>query len=640
MRTLGLDVETSKKPIMHPWQKGAFLVTVGLADESGWRKTWVFNHDELTGEQTQREKIDEIQAEIYNSSRLVGHNLKFDLNWINAIGVDVSHCKLWCTQVVQYLLNAQRIGQLSLEELSRDYLNINKIDLVKVFWDAGYETSEIPLRILLPYQEQDCINPLAIYQRQVKLVRQEKLRPLVAIMNENTRVLSEIEGNGMLLDVEVAKGHVESLSLQLEVLDTNIQMEIGFALNLSSGHELSAALYGGTIKRPREEWVMKTLKSRPESTYKMRIVYDQIKVKGAGFPKDKKMETERDGVYKTDKNTIKYLTATTKAQRNLKKWLVERSGVAQARTTLLGKDGAGILNKVQHDGLVHPQYNMTVTKTGRLSSKEPNGQNLPREGTSPIKQSFIARHDFILECDISKAEWIAVAVLSRDPMMMQEIRQGIDPHTENAVTFFGANRAMETKKDKEIRSVAKIMTFRLIYGGSAYSFYMDQKMPSYSLKKWEQIVEDFYEKYKGLAIWQAEKVREVWRQKGSLRNPTGRIFKFFKGPKGFRPQQIKNFPVQAFATADIMPLAMVIIYRRFKAAKFKSLMIGQVHDALIFDAVKSEMHAIANICIDVFQHLPEYIMELWPEINFDLPMTGDADYGKSWGDLKKLELTL
>jgi len=641
MRTLALDVETSKAPILHPWQEGAELIAVGLADETGWRKTWVFNHDELDDLETQREKIDQIQREVINCSRIVGHNLKFDLNWLREIGVRSGHVKLWCTQVVEYLLNAQRIGDLSLDDLSKKYLNVHKIDRVKTMWDAGYETREIPLRILLPYLEQDCINALAIYQLQVPLVKVNRLATLTAIQNENTRVLSTIERNGMLLNVEEAMRHVKALRLKLEVLDTDIKMAVGSDFNLRSKDELSAMLFGGIVKRPREEWVIRQLKSKPESTYKMRIVYDEIKVKGMGFVADKKMKTKKEGVFKTDKNTIKFLKAKTKAQRNLKKWLIERSGAAKALSSLLGEEGTGIINKVVN-GLVHPKYNMTIAKTGRLTSSDPNGQNLPREGTSPVKLSFIARFDFILECDISKAEWVAVAVLCRDAAMMAEIHAGVDPHTENAKNFFGAkfdkNGEPLTKKDSELRTVAKIMTFRLIYGGSAYSFYMDQKMPNLSKKRWEQIVEEFYAKYKGLAKWQAENVRLVYRNNGVLRIPTGRKFRFFKGPKGYRPQQIKNFPVQAFATADIMPLAMTIIYKRFVKAGFKSLMVGQVHDALIFDVYKEEMEAIALLCRDVFRKLPEYVMQLWPEINFDLPMDGDADYGTSWGDLKKLKL--
>jgi DNA polymerase-1 len=644
MRTLAVDVETTKRPIMHPWQKEARLISVGLADETGWRKTWTLDHKELEAyesldeAQTQREKLDEIQACINTANRLVGHNIKFDLNWLSHVGIEYGHCKVWCTQIAEYLLEAQRIGQLSLGDLSKKYLKIDKIDLVKTFWDAGYETDEIPLRILTPYLEQDCINALAIYQRQVPLIKQEKLQAVAAIQNQNVIVLSEIERNGMLLDVDEAVRHVKNLTLEIQVLDTDIMLAFGEKINLNSKAELSAALYGGKVKRFEEVWVQKTLKTKPETTYRMKLEPYIKVIKGIGFQiNKKKLKTAKEGVYRTDKGTIQYLKAKTKGQRNLKKWLIQRSGADQALKTLKGKDGKGLLRKVQHDGLVHPQYNMTVTKTGRYSSKDPNGQNLPREGTSPIKLSFVSRLGKIMEVDISRAEWVAVAVLCRDPEMMREIHEGVDPHTENAIKFFKADPADGKKFDK-IRTTAKIMTFRLIYGGSAYSFYMDPKMPNYSLKFWEEVVAAFYEKYKGLAAWQAENIRLVYRQQGRLVNPTGRIFRFYKGNKGYRPQQVKNFPVQSFATADIMPLATAMIYKEFKRRGFKSLLIGQVHDALIFDALESEMVEIANMCIEIFEKLPAAVMQLWPHINFDMPMTGDAEVGDSWGDLHKLKL--
>ncbi|MHC4640090.1 MAG: DNA polymerase [Planctomycetota bacterium] len=648
MRTLALDVETTKRPFMHPWQKEACLVTVGLCDESGWVKTWVFEHDEASSEQTQREMIDEIQRQINNCSRIIGHNLKFDLNWIHSFGIRTDHAKLWCTQVAEYLLSSQRIGKLSLHDLSKKYLSVNKIDRVKTMWDAGYETTEIPLRILLPYQEQDCINALAIYQRQVPLVKKEGMTSLLAILNANTRVLSEIERNGMLLDQEEAMKHVTALQLKLQVIDTDLSMKIqdsipnfddlpGYEINLNSRDELSAYLYGGAIKVRREEWVMKTLKSKPETIYKPVIHLDSMQIPGLGFQANEKMHTKKKGVFSVGKDVIKYLKAKTKNQKEVKKLLRERSVTYKALSSLFGKDDTGIYNKVQYDGLVHPQYNQTVSATGRLSSSDPNGQNLPREGTSPIKLSFRARNDYILECDLSSIEWRIVAWLSQDPVMRAEIAAGIDPHTENAINFFGGNPE-DGKKFDRLRTIAKTMTFRLIYGGSAYSFFMDAKMPNYSKKKWEKIVEAFYEKYKGLARWQAANIRQVWSNGGWLRSPTGRKFIFEKAKGGYRAQQIKNYPVQSLATADIMPVAMVAVYTRFRKEGFKSLIIGQVHDSLVFDVKKDELEAIARMCKEEFEKLPEYINSLWPHMNFDMPLTGDAEYGKTWGSLTKLKL--
>jgi DNA polymerase I-like protein with 3'-5' exonuclease and polymerase domains len=652
--TLGFDVETTKLPFAFPWQKESTLVSVGLANEKGWKKTWTFNHEEdqffaveifIDGTKTlhryfaQREMIDDIQQHINVAHRLVGHNLKFDLNWLNYLGVDYSRCRLWCTMVTEYLLRGQRLGQLTLHDLSKQYLSIDKIDLVQTMWVAGYETTEIPLRILLPYLEQDCINALAIYQKQVPKIRVENMTTLTALMNESTRCLSAIECNGMMVDLDEAKKHVKDLTLKLATLDAELKLLFNFDINLSSKDELSAGLYGGVVKREKEEWYYYHYKRDPETKYDYRMVAEDVPIKGLGFKVTSNMRTKKKGVYQTNKNTIKHLKATNKTQRKVKKSLVERSKVAKALETLQGKDkDKGIINKIQADGLVHPQYNQAIAKTGRLSSKDPNGQNLPREGTSPVKLSIVARNDYILEVDLSQIEWRVAAWLSQDPVILREIKDGVDPHTDNAIKIFGADPNGNPKKFKQLRTIAKIVTFRLLYGGTYLGFYFDQAMPNFSKKKWKQIVDAFWEKYRGLAEWQANNRRTVWKQKGILQNPTGRKFIFRKDPaKGYKNQQIANFPVQSLATADIMILAMVLIYRKYVEVGFKSLVVGQVHDALVFDCLEEELPAIVKMSIGIFDKLPEYL-EKYFGFEFNVPLTGDAEIGKSWGSLEEYKL--
>lgn len=636
--TVGLDVETTKKPYLHPWQKEAYLVQVGLVNEQGQKKVWTFNHEELIDHRPQREMINEIQKEIDQCIRIVGHHLKFDLNWMRYLGIDFSQKKLFCTQVAEYLLLGQRgLGKLDLASLSKKYLQVDKIDRVKIFWDAGYETSEVPLNILTPYLEQDCFNALAIYQKQVPLINQMNLNALVAIQMETVRVLSEIECNGMYFDVDIAQEHIQKITEELKRMDFELRDIIDIPdIQLDSNHELSAALFGGVIKREVQELYSKKFKYKIAVRTRKCIL--ETKVKGLGFKPLKNTETAFKGVYQTNKDVIKLLPARNQNQKKVKALLIERSKLAKALATLITADGkGGLINLVMADGCVHSSYNMTVTKTGRLSSSNPNGQNIPREGTSPIKLAIKPRFDYILECDLSQIEWRGVAYLSQDQVMIAEIIAGEDPHTNNAVAFFGADPNKE-KEFKELRTTAKIMTFRLIYGGSAYSFFMDQKMPSYTLKKWRGIVNNFYRKYKGLKAWQDENIRKVTRNKGRLVNPTGRMFRFFRDDKGgYRPQQIKNFPVQSFSTADLMPLAMIVIYKKFKEAGFKSKIILQVHDALVFDVLKSERDQIARLCLEVFKDLPKYVDHFWG-IKMNVPIKGDADCGPTWAEVKELKL--
>lgn len=637
MTTIGLDVETTSIPIHHPWMKGALLVAVGIATEDGNTHTWVFNHDELRSSDTdQRHKINEIQAMISEADRIVGHNLKFDLNWLRYTGIEFDHCKLWCTQVTEYLLRCQRIGNMTLHDLSVQYLNVDKKDRVETFWDAGYETTEIPLNILIPYLEQDCINALAIYQRQAKRVQEENMSALVALKNEEVRTLSAIECNGMKWDTEVATKHTVAMREEIEHLNDELIHLFGWDVNLDSNDELSVALYGGDLKRDGLEWVTRELKY--ETKYYQRKCVVTEPLAGVGFKPPEDDNTKREGYYSTSKQTIKRLTANTSQLRKIKKLLLERSKVNKALATLAGKDeqqGKGLVNKVQEDGCLHPQYTQTVTVTGRLSSRDPNGQNLPRKGTSPIKQAIIPRHDWIVNADLAQIEWRAAAFLSQDPVMIREILGNIDCHADNAINFFGVKP--EDKNFDEIRTIAKIMTFRLLYGGSAYGFYMDQQMPNYSQNRWKEIVSAFRAKYKVLVAWQEENLRKVSLSKGKLINPTGRQFDIELTPKGYNRRQVCNYPVQSFATADITPLAMTIIHKKMREAGAKSLLIGQVHDSIIFDAVDDEVGRIAKLCISVFESLPKYIEQLWG-FKFNVPLTGDIEYGKSYGALKKYKL--
>ena len=657
MRTISVDVETTAIPVFKPWQKGAFLVSVGMVDEYGFRKIWVFNHDEITGDVAtdQIDMVQEIQAEFDKSTRIVGHNLKFDLAWLRKVGLDYSNLRLYCTQVVEYLIECQQKIGYHLNDCCERRGISTKIDLVKKYWEAGYNTNEIPLRILNPYLEQDCVSTLALYQKQVPLIKQHGLAHLVQVQMECLRVLAEIEWNGMYINQEVAAVFVEDFRKKFSRIDTKLQRLFGWDVNFNSGDELSVALFGGVLKRDCKETYVTTKNvsykepytytykdGRTATKYKTRKLpmfiskqrnsTEEVIKKGVGFKPEKGTELKKKGYFQTGKEVIKRLTAGKDTNlKQIKTLLQERSVVGKVLETFAGKvdDGdKGLLNKIQEDGCIHSQYNQTIARTGRLTSSDPNGQNLPRKGTSPIKQIIYPRHDFIVVPDLSQLEWRVAAHLSRDEQMMHEIATGTDAHLDNAIKFFG---------DAKFRQDAKIFTFRMIYGGSAYSFYMDPKMPNFSKKKWEGIVNAFYQKYQGLKLWQDKNVNHVFKH-GCLISPTGRILKFRKveswdGTMQYKPTHIKNYPVQSLATADIMPLAMSTIYRKIHD-NFKSLIIGQVHDSLVFDSPKEEVRPLSELCVDVFEDLPNLIKKTWG-FDFIVPLTGEVEVGLNYGELKE-----
>jgi DNA polymerase I-like protein with 3'-5' exonuclease and polymerase domains len=448
-------------------------------------------------------------------------------------------------------------------------------------------------------------------------------------------------------------------------------------INIKSGPELSACLFGGNLKREKHVPELYTrnatlkdpypftyrsgkkqgltvikFKNRTvrELTCKRKRVEYEVPISGIGFTPPKKTETATDGVWQTNKDVLKILScnnggsSTVATKRRVLDILLHRSKIQQFVQTFVGaKKDSGLFFRqdLNSDWLLHPNYNQTVASTGRFTSSGPNGQNFPRSKededgfSNPLKQCFISTRPggLILVIDLSQLEWRVAAWLSQDPVAMREILDGIDCHLDNAITFFG---------DAKYRQDAKIMTFRLLYGGSAYAFFMDPKMPDFTLKKWNDIERQYKQKYNVLTAWQDMNIIRVGQDKGWLQSPTGRIYhipqeesKKYPGVWVYKETCIKNYPVQGGATGDIVPLAMNEIWSRMQldpSAYQSTNWMGQVHDSMLFDTMPHEVKRVAHLGITVFEDLPKIISDLW-NVDFNLPMTGEAEWGPSYGDM-------
>jgi DNA polymerase I-like protein with 3'-5' exonuclease and polymerase domains len=164
---------------------------------------------------------------------------------------------------------------------------------------------------------------------------------------------------------------------------------------------------------------------------------------------------------------------------------------------------------------------------------------------------------------------------------------------------------------------------------------MDHKMPSFTIKKWDSIVTNFYNKYEGLKEWQINNVREVNRT-GILRIPSGRYFAFRKYKGDYNARHIKNYPVQGFAF-DIVALSMVIIDAQMHRGGFRSLSVAQVHDEIVFDNKKEEQNQLGRLCIDTFEGLPSYIKQFWG-FDVNVPFTGEVSIGDNYEIMKKIDV--
>lgn len=627
------DVETTKKPHFNPWLPKARLCSVGMLTTTGRYRSWVFEHstEKLRSHKTM---IAEIKQEIAKADTIIAHNLKFDIKWLWKLGIDTDGKDLFCTMVADYLLNGQRRVGYTLNDCAQRYGLDTKLDEMKRWWDDGYDTPEIPLRTVhLPYLEQDVSLTAQVYGFQKVRIAQHKLNNIADVSMSLLNILGDMEYTGFPFDIEAARGFYEEHANQFQSLTSRLQELVGFPLLVTSIFQLSAALYGGKLRERQQKRRQVMLKSG-KLVVRSRLEDIEVAYEGIGIKPIKNSGLSREGFYKTDKDTLKQLKLKNSVQKETISILQELSRVKKVMSTLMSStdDTKGLVNLVQASGRVHPNFNQTVTATGRLSSSNPNAQNLPKGGVSPIKGCIISELGKIVNVDLAQIEFRVAAELSKDPVMLREIKEGLDTHADNAIRFFGAKRT--DANFGKVRTTAKIFTFRLLYGGSAYAFFMDPSMPSYTLPEWERIVKAYYKKYKVLEKWQESNHATVLKQ-GYLVNPSGRILGFTKartkdGSLAYSRNQVCNYPVQS-AASDLMYIAMIEIIAQAKASKLKAIALLQVHDSLVFDCADSDVDSLCEIALNIFEDLPRYAQQYYGW-ELEVPLTGDCEVGPNYKD--------
>jgi len=622
---------------MNPWQPGSFMVAVGYCLNDGPVTTHLLRHATEFVKPSAVSLL-EIQAAVNAADIIVGHNIKFDVNWLKFLGISFEGKKLWCTMTADYLMSGQYSQPRKLNDVAARYKLGCKLDEVAKYWDQGFETDEIPSDILLSYLAQDVSLTRDVYNFQFPIIEKNKLLKLAELTFEVADMLSDMEVGGVAFNKEQAEIYVNEYRDKLKEIDKSIFEFVGYEFNLGSSSQLSACLYGGYVKKRFRETYVKQLKSGPKTCERWAEKMDAVP--GLGFRPLEGTEGAKPGQYSTGKKVIALLSAETPEQKTLLSLLLQRSKIDKIiETFITANDDSGLLHKIGKDGRIHPSFNQTITVTGRLSSSNPNGQNLPRKGSSPIKRCFVPVNGVILNVDLSQIEFRVAAELSRDPVMLHEIKNGVDIHADNAVRFFGAGKfARDSKEFNDLRQVAKIFTFRLLYGGSAQGFFRDGSMPKYSLAKWKKIVKSYYEKYAGLRKWQQANVSKV-EQIGYLRNPSGRVLRFRLSPVHgvvqYKESAVYNYPVQS-SSSDVMYIAMATMRRAFKKAGLRSKFVLQVHDSMVIDTFYDEIETISRLARKVFQSLPKLCKQYW-DWDMDVPLDGDVEIGANYGDLYKLD---
>lgn len=229
----------------------------------------------------------------------------------------------------------------------------------------------------------------------------------------------------------------------------------------------------------------------------------------------------------------------------------------------------------------------------------------------------------LINGDISGLEWVCASWLSQDPVAMEEILTNVDQHADNQ-NRFGLPE----------RRIAKIFVFRLIYGGGAWSYANDPDFygVSHSEKFWQSIIDQFYDKYRGLHSWHTRIVQEVVGS-GRLVMPHGRIYTYTKDKRGEWPRTtILNYPVQGLG-ADLMMIGRISFYRRLKASRLPALLVSSIHDSLVVDSEPEVCYNICKILKNSIEDIPMNFERLFG-IKFNLPMKCEISMGVNKKDME------
>jgi DNA polymerase-1 len=251
----------------------------------------------------------------------------------------------------------------------------------------------------------------------------------------------------------------------------------------------------------------------------------------------------------------------------------------------------------------------------------------------------------LVNADVKGLEVVVAAELSQDKILCQEVIDGVDIHEVNRDRFkLGGQRFVvgETKEAaaerKQGRLIAKIFKFRLIYGGTAYSYANDSDFMgvSSSEKFWQKIIDEYYEKYKGIRAWHTTLIDTAIRQ-GQLEIPSGRFYPITPDYSKKNPWPhtiIKNYPVQGFG-ADLVMLARLQAAKRLRMATVKSVLISTIHDSIVADCPEEEVETVGRILMESVQAVPNLCKKTFG-YDFKLPLTAEVQYGPNKRDMKDL----
>lgn len=511
----------------------------------------------------------------------IGHNLKYDITVLQWHGIQVKG-KMFDTMLAHYLLHPDM--KHAMDELAETYLNYRPISIETLIGKKGKNQKnmrDITVEAVAPYACEDADITYRLYEKFSPEIEAEPGRKKLFYDIEMPLmpVLARMEACGVSIDKKALNDISKTLQKEADQLEEEIYKMAGQKFNLASPKQLGI------------------------------VLFEDLKIS------DKPKKT-KSGQYSTNEETLQKHADDHEIIPNI----LEFRQITKLKNTYVDALPELINSK---DDRIHTTYMQAVAATGRLSSTNPNLQNIPirTERGRMVRKAFIPseKNRVLLAADYSQIELRLMAELSGDKAMLEAFEQGEDIHAATASKVFDVD---PKEVSREMRSKAKVVNFGIIYGISAFG--LAQRI-NVSRSEASELIKNYFKKYPGIKAYMDKSIADA-REKGYVETIKNRrrhlkdINSRNATVRGFAERNAINAPIQGSA-ADMIKIAMINIDRVFQKKGFKSDMILQVHDELVFDAVKDELETIRPI-------IDAEMKNAIPELS--VPIKVDMDTGNNW----------
>ena len=509
----------------------------------------------------------------------IGQNLKYDIKVLDKYNIEVKG-PVFDTMIAHYLINPDM--RHNMDVLAETYLNYTPQPITDLIGKKGKNQGnmrDVPLEKQTEYAVEDAditFQLKNLFEKELAEAETKKLFNEIEI--PLVEVLADMELEGINLDEAYLKSLSDALTSDIKDLEEKIYAEAGEEFLISSPKQLGIILFE-----------------------KMELV--------------KKPKKTKTGQYSTSEDVLSVLAD----EHAIIQHVLDYRGLVKLQNTYVD----ALPNQVEKTtGRVHTDYVQTTAATGRLSSNNPNLQNIPirTERGRQVRKAFVPRDEnyVLLAADYSQIELRIIAALSKEDNMIQAFKEGEDIHASTAARVFNVPLEEVTR---EQRSNAKTVNFGIIYGVSAFGL---SNQTSLSRSESKDLIDTYYKTYPKLSSYIADQV-EFARQNGYVSTVLGRR-RYLKDinsrnqvVRGAAERNAVNAPIQGSA-ADIIKIAMIKIHKRLKEENYKTKMLLQVHDELVFDVYKEELEKVQEMIKT----------EMENAYQLEVPLEVDLGIGQNW----------